>query len=105
MGPSRVEGSAGRNRSVLGAHALQRTIAFCVRHRIQAENIDVVRELAAQLFQLNRLRRSAFGPQASCAFPAKRHAGTCVPGSGGGLTHTVDGIKKSARVRCFASLE
>ena len=39
-----------------------------------------MREFAAELFELNRLRRPAGGPQSAGAFPAKRDAGMWVPG-------------------------
>ena len=64
-----------------------------------------MREFAAELFELNRLLRSACGPQASRTFPAKRDAGMCFPGFRGGLTHTVDCLEKSHRVWCYVSVK
>ena len=64
-----------------------------------------MREFATELFELNRLRRSACGPQASRTFPAKGDAGMCFPGFGSGRTHTVDRFKKSDGVRCDVSIE
>ena len=64
-----------------------------------------MRQFAAELFELNRLRRSAGGPQASRTFPAKRDAGMCFPGSGGGRTHTVDRLEKSGGVRRDVSIK
>jgi hypothetical protein len=84
---------------VLRTDARQRLIVVRVGHRIRAQNVDVMRQFAAELFELNRLRRSACGPQASGTFPAKSDAGMCFPGFGSGRTHTVDRLEKSDGVR------
>ena len=86
---------AGSDRSVLRADARERPIVFRVRKRIHAQNVNVRRELAAELLELNRLRRSARGPQASSTFPAKRDSGMCLSDGSGGRTRTVDRIMKS----------
>ena len=96
---------AGRNSGVLRADARERLIVVRVRHRIRAQNVDVMRQFATELFELNRLRRSACGPQASRTFPAKSDAGMCFPGFGSGLTQTVDGFKKSDGIRGFVSIQ
>ena len=77
-----------------GADARERLIVFRVRHRIRAQNVDVIGEFAAELFELDRLRRSAGGPQAPRPFPAKGDAGMCFPGFGGRRTHAVDRLEK-----------
>jgi len=76
---------------VLRTYARERLIVVCVRHRIRAQNVDVMREFATELFELNRLRRSACRPQASGPFPAQGNAGMCFPGFVGGCTRTVEG--------------
>ena len=90
---------------MLRADARERLIACRVRHRIRAQNVDVMREFATELFELNRLRRSACGPQASRTFPAKSDAGMCFPGFGGGRTHTVNRLEKSDGVRSDVSIK
>ena len=80
-------------------------IVVRVRHRIRAQNVDVTRQFAAELFELNRLRRSAGSPQASRTFPAKSDAGMCFSGFGSGRTHTGDRLEKSGGVRCHVSIK
>ena len=64
-----------------------------------------MRQFTTELFELNGLRRSACGPQASRTFPAKGDAGMCFPGFGGGCTHTVDRLEKSDGIRCDISIK
>ena len=64
-----------------------------------------MREFATELLELNRLRRSAVGPQAPRTFAAKRDTGMCLPGFRGGLTHSIDRLEKSDGVRCGVSVK
>ena len=80
LAPPHVVAASWQKRRVLRADALERLIVLRVRHRIRAQNVDVMRQFATELFELNGLRRSACGPQASCTFPAKSDAGMCFPG-------------------------
>ena len=72
------------------ADAREGLIVVRVRHRIHAQDVDDLRQFAAELFELDRLRRSARRPQTARSFTAKRDAGTCFPGFGGGRTDSVD---------------
>ena len=54
---------------MLRANSRERLIVVRVRHGVYAQNVDVMRQFTAELFELNGLRRSAGGPQASGAFP------------------------------------
>ena len=73
--------------------------------RIQAQNVDVRGQFVTELFELNRFRGSAFGPQASCAFAAKSDARMCFPRFDGGLTQTVDGFEEPRRLRCVLGIQ
>jgi len=90
---------------VLGADIGQRLVVVRVRNRIGAQNVDVMRQFATESFELNGLRRSACGPQASGTFPAKSDAGMRVPASHGGRTHIVDRLEKSNGVKCDVRVE
>jgi hypothetical protein len=57
------------------------------------------------LFELNRFRGSAFGPQASGAFAAKGDARMCFPRFDGGLAQTVDRVEKPRRFKRLLSIQ